>query len=273
MSGWRDEHTHTSCLSKDRAILTDCGSYIFGLGMFRRANLCGHDRSLWSTLKSEKINRSATQESPEHESDPEGTPEGRKKTKTKKSSWHDSPFSRSLRSWLFSHSSSMPIAPQCGAQCIGGRMPARTKWADKRPAITSLAGDSLLWPRRNFPARPARVETRSLLMCLHWPQPFLLAKRGRANIGTTTKPNLKISQDNLASAKTGTSPHPHEPPDLWLTQMLKLAIMQLAASLWRTAVVSTVTGSGVEVIGARHKERETAKEGRWGVMSSCLKWL
>lgn len=61
--------------------------------------------------------------------------------------------------------------------------------------------------------------------------------------------------------------------DLWLTQMLKWAIMQLVMSLWCTALVSTVTPLSTDVINARHKEGETAKEGRWGVMSSCLKWL
>lgn len=182
-------NTHTSSLSKIQAIHTDCSSYFFGLGMFRRVNLLGHDRSLFSTLKSRKINQSATQESPKHESNPEGIARGRKKNK--KSSWNDNPFSHSLRSWLFSHSSSMPIAPWCGARCIGGRMPTRTKWADKIPAITSLAGDSLLWPCRNFPARPVGLETWSLLMCLHWVQLFLLAKGGGQTLAQQLNPILK----------------------------------------------------------------------------------
>lgn len=38
-------------------------------------------------------------------------------------------------------------------------------------------------------------------------------------------------------------------------------------------MVSTVTPLSTDVINARHKEGETTKEGRWGVMSSCLKWL
>lgn len=46
--------------------------------MFRQVNLSGHDRSLFSTLKSEKINQSATQESPKQESTPEGTARGKK---------------------------------------------------------------------------------------------------------------------------------------------------------------------------------------------------
>lgn len=62
-----------------------------------------------------------------------------------KSSWHDNPFSHSLRCWLFSHSSSLSVVRASVGQCIGGRMPARTKWADKRPAIRAHTGDSLWW--------------------------------------------------------------------------------------------------------------------------------
>lgn len=185
--------------------------------------------------------------------------------------WH--PFLSLPPLWLFSHSSSLSTVPQCGARCIGERMPARIKWADKRPAKPSLTGDSLLWRCRNFPARPVRLETWSLLMYLHWLQPLLLAK-GEGKHWDNNETKCKISQDNLASTETGTFPHLHKTlPDLWLTQMHKLAITQLVASLWRTALVSTVTVFCVEVTGARHKERETAKEGRWGIMSSCLKWL
>lgn len=66
-------------------------------------------------------------------------------------------------------------------------------------------------------------------------------------------------------------------PDLHLThtltQTLKFSIMQLVTSLWRTTLVSTVTLLSVDVINARHKARGTAKEGRWGIVSSCLKPL
>lgn len=56
-----------------------------------------------------------------------------------------------------------------------------------------------------------------------------------------------------------------------LTPTHTLAIVQLVTSLWRTTLVSTVTLPSTDVINARHKEQETAIEGRWGVMSSCLK--
>lgn len=254
MPGWWDEHTSTS--SNGRTV-TDSSGYFFRLGMFGRLNWWGHDWSLFSTLKREKINQSATQESPKHQPDPEGTARGKIIV-----AWQ--PF-LSLPSLLIvlSFFFSVCRACQCGPQCIGGRMPARTKWADKRPAIRAHTGDSLWW--RLHSSTPS--ETPDMVA----PNVFTLT----AAVSTHNwRTKLTQTGSHLVSNKTKTFLHMYDTmSDLWLTQTLKVAIMQLAASLRCAALVSTVTVLAVEVISARHKEREAAKEGRWAIMSSCLKWL
>lgn len=254
---WRDESTTSS---NGCTVLTDGSSYFFRLGMFGRLNWCGHDWSLFSTLKREKINQSATQESPKHQPDPEGTARGKIIT-----AWQ--PF-LSLPSLLIvlSFFFSVRRACQCGPQCIGGRMPARTKWADKRPAIRAHTGDSLWW--RLHSSTPS--ETPDMVA----PNVFTLTA-ALSTIGTQkTAPHLTQTGNHLVSNKTKTFLHLYDTmSDLWLTQTLKVTIMQLDASLRCAALVSTVTVLAVEVISARHKEREAAEEWRWGIMSSCLKWL
>lgn len=197
-----------------------------------------------------------------------GWPSGKKKPK---SSWHDSPFLLLpplliVLSFFFS----VRRAPVWG-HSVSARECQR---GQSQLIKASLTGDSLLWRCRNFPSMPGETwDMVTLLVYLQRLQPFLLAKKkeeGKHWRGSSTE--SKISQDT----KTGTFPHPHgTTPDLWLTQMLKLAIMQLVASPWRSRSGFHSNGGSPlkSSSGARHKERETAKEGRWGIMSSCLKWL
>lgn len=165
-----------------------------------------------------------------------------------------------------------PPCPSVGAQCIGERMPVRTKSADK-----SLSHRRFTVMAMQKFSQHARWDPRHG----HAPRVFTTAaaisaakkkkkEEGKHWRGSSTE--SKISQDT----KTGTFPHPHgTTPDLWLTQMLKLAIMQLVVSPWRSRFGFHSNGGSPlkSSSGARHKERETAREGRWGIMSSCLKWL
>lgn len=175
---WLDEHTSTS--SNGWTVLTDGSGYFFRLGMFGRLNWSGQDWSLFSTLKREKINQSATQESPKHQPDPEGTARG--KTIMAWQPFLSLPSLLIVLSFFFS----VRRACQCGPQCIGGRMPARTKWADKRPAIRVHTGDSLWW--RLHSSTPS--ETPDMVA----PNVFTLTaaastRNWRAEISRPTNPN------------------------------------------------------------------------------------
>lgn len=154
--------THTSRLSNERAILTDCRSCFLRLGMFRRVNLCGHDRSLFSTLKSKKINQSAT-------------------------------TALSLAPSTPDCSLILLLCPSCPG--VGHSVSARECQREQSELIKGLPyprsqeircyGDAEISQHARWDSRHGHSK------CIYTDCNHFCWQKGRANIGTTTKPNLK----------------------------------------------------------------------------------